>query len=129
GCVLQRGARDLGRVQDAHFDHVAVLAGRGVVAEVVLAFADLGDDDVGGFTGVHDDLAQRLFDRTTQDGDAGILVVVDALDAFERLQGTNERNTAARHDAFLDGRTRSVQGVFDTRLLFLHFDFRRGADL
>src|SRR4029079_8891974 len=35
--VLQRGTRDLGRIEDAHLDHVAVLAGLRVVAVVALA--------------------------------------------------------------------------------------------
>ena len=42
--VLQRGARDLGRIERRPFDHVAVFAGRGVVAEVALALGDLVDD-------------------------------------------------------------------------------------
>src|SRR5690606_2789370 len=129
GRILQGSARHLGRVQDAHLDHVAVLTGSGVVAEVVLAFADLGDDHVGGFARVHDDLAQRLFDRTAQDADADVLVFVGALQGLESLEGADQRDATARHDAFLDGRTRGVQGVFDTRLLFLHFDFGRSADL
>src|SRR5688500_4862737 len=40
-CVLQRQARDLGRVEDAELEHVAVIAGGGVVAERALAFLDL----------------------------------------------------------------------------------------
>ena len=45
------------------------------------------------------------------------------------VQRADQRDAAARHHAFFDRRTRGVQGVFDARLLFLHLDFGRGADL
>jgi hypothetical protein len=39
------------------------------------------------------------------------------------------RDTATGHDAFLDRRARRMQRVLDARLLLLHLDFGRGADL
>ena len=45
GGVLERRADDLHRVDDALREEVAVLVGRGVVAEVALALLDLVDDD------------------------------------------------------------------------------------
>ena len=38
-------------------------------------------------------------------------------------------DAAAGQDAFLDGRTAGVQGVFDAGLLFLHGDFGRSPDM
>ncbi|MCY1305009.1 hypothetical protein D9M69_620400 [compost metagenome] len=47
-----------------------------------------------------------------------------------RKLGTSaqQRDAAARYDAFLDRGPRGVQGVLDARLLFLHFDLRGGAN-
>ena len=73
--------------------------------------------------------AQRLFQRAQHDLDAGVLVVVVALEVGDRRAGADQRDTAAGHDAFLDRRAGGVQRVFDARLLLLHLDFGRGADL
>src|SRR3546814_3664242 len=124
-----REARDRGRVDDAHVDHVAVRAVAGVVAVRGLAFGNLVQDHRRFFAGVLDDLAQRLGDRTTQDADADRLVVIRALELVEHLGGADQHDAAAGNDAFFDGRTGRVQGVFDARLLFLHLDFGRGPDL
>ena len=130
GCgVLERQARDLGRVQDAHLDHVAVLAGRGVVAVAALALADLGEHDRTVFTGVLHDLAQRLLDRPRQDADADVLVVVRTHQLIEHLLHANERDAATRHHALLDRRTGCVQRVLEAGLLFLHLDLGGRADL
>src|SRR5690606_8711252 len=98
----------------------AVVAGAGL---------DVVDDDARLLTGVGDDLAQRRFHGAQRQVDAVALVLVDALQAFDGGLGTDQRDTAARDHAFLDGRTRGVQGVFDARLLFLHLDLGRGTNL
>src|SRR5690606_37845246 len=103
-------ARDLGRVDDTHLDHVAELAGGRVVAEAALALEHLRDDHARLFAGVVDDLAQWLLDRAKHDLDAGFLVGVVALDLRGRTRA-QQRDTAARDDAFLDGGTRRVQRV------------------
>ena len=105
------------------------VAGLRVVAVRALAVAHLGEHDRGIFAGVRDDLAQRLLDRARQDADARGLVLVRAVDLVERLLRTDQRHAAARHHAFLDGRTGRVQRVFDAGLLLLHLDLGRGADL
>src|SRR5699024_5077131 len=129
GGVLQGRTRDLGRVQDAEFDHVAEFARRGVVAEVVLAFEHLVQHHAGFFAGVADDFTHRCFQRLAGDGDVVSMVVVVTLQAFDRLQGTNQGHAAAGHHAFFDSCTGGVQGIFDARLLLLHFDFGGSADL
>src|SRR5690606_19965773 len=58
-----------------------------------------------------------------------VLVVVRAGELLDALHRTHERDAAARHDAFLDGRTGRVQRVLDARLLLLHLDLGRCADL
>ena len=56
--VLQSRANDLDRIDDAERDHVAILAGLGVVAVgAALVFKDLAGDDRGFGTGVRCDLA------------------------------------------------------------------------
>src|SRR5690606_34053711 len=120
---------DLGRVQDAQRDHVAVLAVGGVVTVVAGAFADLVHHDARLVTGVGDDLAQRRFHGTQGDRDAVVLVFVGALQRFDSGLGADQRHATTRNHAFLDRRTRGVQGVFDAGLLFLHFHLGRRTDL
>src|SRR5699024_3001356 len=127
--VLQRGTADLGRVENTHFDHVAVFAGGGVVAVVARLGQHFVDHDGRLRAAVVHDQAQRLLDRTAQDANTGALVVVGTLDLFNGLERTQQRNATAGHDAFFDGGTGGVQRVFDTGLLFLHFDFGGRTDL
>src|SRR3569832_2177688 len=127
--VLQRETRDLRRVEDALFQHVAVLARAGVVAVRALARLDGVQDDRGVFARVLDDLTQRLFDRARQDADADRLVFVRTFELLEGLERADQRDAAARDHAFFDGRTGRVQRVFDAGLQLFHFDFGRGTDL
>ena len=128
--VLQRDARDLGRVEDAHLDHVAVLAGRGVEAVVALAFDDLVDD--------HATARRRRCATIWRSGSSiarSTILMPASWSALSPLRSSTactraqQRDAAAGDDAFFDRRTRGVQRVFDARLLFLHLDFGRGADL
>src|SRR5689334_3369093 len=127
--VLQRVARDLGRVQHAHRHHVAVLARLGVVAEVALALDHLGDDHARLVTRVAGDLAQRLLDRAQHDLDARGLVLVVGLDLGDRVLATQQRHATTGNDAFFHGGTGRVQRVFHAGLLLLHLDFGGRADL
>src|SRR5260221_7786384 len=120
--VPQRRARNLGRVDYAHFDEIAVGFGLSIEAEVALAFGDLVHHHRRLFARVGDDLAQRLFQGAAHDLDAGLLVGVVARELLERDAGADVGHTSAGHDALLDRRTSRVQSVFDARLLFLHFD-------
>src|SRR6267154_601393 len=122
-CVLQRKAGDLGRVDDAHLDHVAVLAGLGVEAEVFfLGVADLADHNGAFVAGVEGDLSGRLFDSAPHDACANGVVIVE-LKLLDDCDATEQRRAAAGDNAFLDSRTGGVHSVFDTRLLFLQFGF------
>src|SRR4051812_5894015 len=127
--VLQREARDLRRVEDALFQHVAVLAGAGVVAVRALARLDGVQDDRGVFARVLDDLTQRLFDRARQDANADRLVFVRTFELLEGLQRADQRDAAARDHAFFNGGTGRVQRVFDAGLLLFHLDLGGSADL
>src|SRR5688500_4619918 len=127
--VLQRETRDLGRVEDALFQHVAVLAGARVVAIGALARLDGVQDNRGIFASVLDDLTERLFDGARQDTNADRLVFVRTFELLEGLQRADQRNAAARDHAFFDGGTGCVQRVFDAGLLLFHFDLGGSADL
>jgi hypothetical protein len=79
--------------------------------------------------GVLGDLTDRRLQRLAADDvDAGLLVVVVGLDAARRLLGAQQRDAAARHDAFLDRGAGGVQRVVDAVLALLHLDFGRAAD-
>src|SRR6267378_545629 len=127
--VLQRGAAHLGRIEHAHLDQIAELLRLGIEAEVAFPFRDLVHDHRGFGAGIGDDHAQRLFQGSPDDLDAGFLIGVLALELVERYPGADVGDTAACDNAFLNRRTRGVQGVFDARLLFLHLDFGRRTDL
>ena len=79
--------------------------------------------------GILGDLAHRRVERLADDVDAAGLVVVDALQAFERLGGVEQRRTAAGDDAFLDRGAGGVERVVDAILALLDLDFGRAADL
>jgi hypothetical protein len=128
-CVLQRGAGHLGRVQDTHFDHVAIGVVGGVEAVVALAGQHRVDHHRGFAAGVVHDLAQGRLDGLEHQGNAVVLVGVVTLDGASGLLGAQQGHAATGHDAFFHRSTRGVQGVFDAGLLFLHLDFGGSADL
>ena len=127
--VLQRVPRDLGGIDDARFDQVAIPVGLRVVAAVAFRVAHPLGNDRAFLTRVLGDPAQRGLQRTTHDIHAGLLVIVVALEILERRRGTDQGHAAARHDAFLDCRAGRVHGVFHARLLFLHLGLGCRADL
>ena len=57
------------------------------------------------------------------------LLVAFELEVVEGLLRTDEGDAAAGDDAFFDGRTGRVQGVFDAGFLFFHLGLGRGADI
>ena len=79
--------------------------------------------------GVLGDLADRRLDRLADDVDAAGLVVVGALEAFERLGRVEQRGAAAGDDAFLDRGAGRVERVVDAVLALLDLDLGRAADL
>src|ERR1700755_511776 len=121
GRVLQGSAGHLGRVDHAGSDEVFELLGCGVVAvaEAVVS-ADIFHDHGALFTGVLRDLAERFFQRAAHDGhtDLFVRIVTAGLKVVERLAGANQRDTAARNDAFFHGGAGSVHRVFHAGLLF-----------
>ena len=73
--VLERGARDHRRVDDAGRDEIDDLARGGVEAVALLGLADVVDDDRALEAGVLRDLAERLLERAQDDAGAGALVI------------------------------------------------------
>src|SRR5437879_10428426 len=126
--ILQGNAHDLGRVEHARLDEVFVIAGQGVVAEVVvLRIVDFSQHDGAFFAGVLGDLAQRLYESALHNVDADLLIALN-LQPVECGDAAGQGYTAARDDAFFNGRTGGVHGVFDTSLLLFHFRLGRGAN-
>src|SRR5438094_9440819 len=97
GGVLQRRAGDLGRVDDAGRDQILVPVGLGVVAVVQLGrLLHLPHDDRALRTRILNDDPDRLLERSADDFDARLLVIIGAPDLVERLPAPRERDTAAR---------------------------------
>ena len=80
-------------------------------------------------TGVLRDLANQRGQRLADDVDTAGLVLVDALQAVERLGRVQQRRTAAGDDAFFDGCAGRVQRVVDAVLALLDLDLGRTTDL
>src|SRR5262249_34706472 len=111
-CILDRDANHLGRIDDALGDQIAVLAVLAVEAiGVLLLLQDLADYDGAVLARIDRDLTGRGRQGLAHDLDAGLLVIVLGADAFEMLGGTQQGDSATRHDAFLDSRSEVVSSI------------------
>src|SRR5262249_36757847 len=129
GCVLQRQASDLGRIDDAHLDHVAVLGAVRVEAKVVvLGLADLADHNGAFQAGVVSDLTSRLFESALHDADANAFVMME-LELVDGREAAEQGDAAASDDALFDGSAGGVHGVLNASLLLLQLGFGGCADL
>src|SRR5690349_22652085 len=118
--MLQSGAGDLGRIDNARLHQVFELATLSIESEVrVGTRADLLNHDCALVTGVSGDVSKRLFSRTTNDVDTNLLVAF-SLYILERFACAKQRNAAARNDSLFDRCTGCVQSVFDAGLFLLH---------
>src|SRR6185295_292346 len=126
--VLQGDADDLGGIDDAHLEHVAVLTSLGVIAECSGSLIhDLADHDRALNACIVRDLADRRLQCLAHDVDADVLILIVALDRY-RLGGFQKHDAAARYNAFLDCRAGGVKSVVDAVLALLHLDLGRAAD-
>src|SRR4029077_19787841 len=128
GRVLDRDTNHLGRVDDALADEVGIFAGLRVeTIGILILLEDLADDHRAVFARVDRDLAGRPGQRLAHDLDAGLLVVVLGAQALEVLGRTQQRNAAARQDAFLDRRAGRMHRVINAILALLDLDLGRAA--
>src|ERR1700758_2841558 len=128
-CVLDSHTHDLGWVDDALGDQVAVFASLRVEAVAVLfLFQHLADDDRAVLARIYRDLTGWPRQRLAHDLDASLLVVVFGADALERFGSTQQGNAAARDDAFLDRSAGRMHRVINAILALLHLDLGRAAD-
>ena len=77
--MLQGIAGNLGGIQNAHLDHVAIFTCCGVVPKVAVAFQDFIDDYRRLVTAIRHDLAQGLFQCSQNNLDARILIGLSPL--------------------------------------------------
>src|SRR5208283_4241590 len=127
--VLQRKAGDLRWIDNAHLDHIAVVARFRVEPIVlVLGFTDFADHDCAFKAGVVRDLASGLFESALHDADADELIAI-GLDLVNGGDGAEQGRAAAGNNAFLYGCLGRVHGVFYSSLLFLQLGFSRSANL
>src|SRR5260370_23436757 len=118
--VLQSSASDLGWVNNAGLDQVLELIGLGIVAKAGNArVTDLAYNNRTLFTGVGDDLAQRLLERTAHELRAGLLITFQS-ESLKSGSTAHQGDTATGHDTFFNGGPGSLHGVLDTGLLLLH---------
>src|ERR1700680_2499129 len=129
GRVLDRHTNNLGRVDDALGDQVPVFAGLGVEAVgILILLEDLADDHRAVLTRVDRDLAGWIGQRLAHDIDAGLLVVVLGAKPLEVLGGAQQRDAAARHNAFLNRRTGRMHRIINAILALPDLDLGRATD-
>jgi len=130
GCILQRGAGHLGRIDDAGLEQVDHLAGGGVEAGGTGLGLDLLDDDGAFESGVVGDEPCRGLEGSVHGAGAGGLVTFERVDGgLERCTRTEKGGAATSDDAFLDGCTSGAERVLDAVLLLLELHLGGGADL
>src|SRR5215213_440492 len=128
--ILKGRAGNLRRIDHPHLQHVSVLFGLRVEAEVgVLLGANSLHYHRALVSRIAHDLTERLFERPANYADPDVLVGVLQLEAVERLLRADECHSAAGNYAFFYGRLRRVHRVFDASLLLFQLGLRRGADL
>src|SRR5439155_2075752 len=127
--ILQRRARDLGWVDDPGLHQIGVFISGNVVAFVAFALLHFLDDERAFAARVVGELTRRLFNRAAHNRHPDFLIGFEVFDAIQRFLGTEQRDTAAGYDAFLDRRTRGVQRVFDPSFLLFHLGLGRSADV
>src|SRR5262245_46153376 len=87
--VLEGRADDLGRIDNAERNEVAIFAGLRVVAiAIFLGFEQLADHHGAVHAGIVCDLARRSLNGLANDGDAGLLIEILDLDRVEGRDGT-----------------------------------------
>src|SRR5262249_15400027 len=126
--VLQCGASDLGRIDDASLDQIFELAGLSIESEILLfRRPHLAHNYRACFSGVLDNLAQRLFESATNDLSADGLIALE-FQVFDGLGAPNQSHTAAGNDSLFDGCAGCMHCIFDAGFLFLHLGLGCGAD-
>src|SRR4051812_27107968 len=121
--ILQSGAHDLGRVDHAELEHVAVLVGLRVVAKAAVGLLDqLADHDRAIDAGIDRNLTRRSLQGAADDLDTDALVVVGGLDRVKSLDGVQQSHAATRYDALFHGRAGRMHRVIDAILALLHLD-------
>src|SRR6266536_1473835 len=113
--LLERGAGNLGRVDDPRLEQVDVLAGGRVEAMAGLHSTDPLDHHAALKAGVDGDLLQRLLERAAHDHRAGRLVT-DQVDLVQRVLRPQQGHAAAGDDALLHRRAGVGVGVLDLGL-------------
>src|SRR6516162_2669901 len=124
--VLQSGAHHFGRIDNTCLDEIFIFLGRGVEAERAFAVLDLIENYGAVCAGIGSNPPQRFFKAFLNDADTN-LFVVGYTQIWQACRGAYQRDAAARNNAFFHRRSRCVERVFDTGLLFLHFDFGRSS--
>src|ERR1700736_1221312 len=98
--ILQCGAHHFGRIEHARLDQIFIIAGQGVVAEVVvLGIVHLAQDNCAFLAGVLGDLTQRLDQGALHDVETNVLSPLE-LQPIESGNTTAQRDSPPRDNAF-----------------------------
>ncbi len=120
GRVGQRRADHLCRIDHAGFHHIDVPLAIDIVPVRLALHPPHAIDDHGSIqAGVRSDVAQRIVEHVADDIDAELFVAFQ-LEAVECFFGADQRDAAAGHDTFLQGRPGGGLGIFQQGLPLLH---------
>src|SRR5262249_48384983 len=129
GCILQRGADHLGRINDPVRHEVFELAGLRVEAEGMgVVVLDLADHHRAVFACVDRNLSRRPRERFFDHLDAVPLVFVFAPQLLQRLAGAQQSDTTPGENAFLNRGPGRMHGIVNAVLAFLHLDLSGATD-
>src|SRR3954470_11705520 len=129
GGVRKRGLHNLRRVENAGLHEVDVLAGVCIVANVLWLLRDFVRNDAARKAAVVGDLLEWRGEDAENNVDADPLVALCSRASFlNGLAATQKGHAAAGQNAFLNGRTRCVERVFNAGLFLLHVRFARCAN-
>ena len=126
----KRRANDLGRVDDAGVEHVAVFVVQGIVSvRLVLVLLDVFDDDGAVKAGILGDGPQRHLQHLGDDLDADVLVASQA-SASRGLDASQQRDAAAGHNPFFNRGPRGARRASSMQVFaLLHLGFGGGPDV
>ncbi len=127
--VLQRAARDLGRIDDARFHQVGVFRRwRRRSLRCLCASSLPATMSAPSWPALSASCGAALRSRGAR-SPRRPLSSPSSLQVIERFLRADECHTAARDDAFFNRGASRVQRVFDARFLLFHLGLSRGADV
>ena len=99
------------------------VTGGGVKAIVAFVINNFIHDNRRFIASISNDLSQRRLNRTSQNVNTHVLIMVITLQTVECFLTTYQSHTTTSYNAFFNSSTGCMQCIFNTRFLLFHFNF------